>query len=300
MLTKDELRARAEREDAERAKVDEILDYLESNSPTWHQLLLARVKVFRSGQISPDESLKFAERAQTAANLGGEREEYERENWYNCFPYDLPQDSKELRALEKARMEAKLARAGVGDDLDGMTWEQVEDRPDVKGFGKAEVQLRSYCADVRRHGREGTGATLLGPVGNGKTLFGALMLRAAVEAKLSVMLIRASDYVDALKPGGKGRGIQEKALKAEFLVLDDLGSELGSDFADVEIEALIAARYNSKRPSIITSNLSPRELEAEYDQRIIDRLKRNTVYVLDGVSYRDREKPGTLFDEEEN
>jgi hypothetical protein len=296
-LTKDELRARAERQDVERAKVDEILEYLEANFPTWHRLLSARVQVFRSGRISPNESLKFAERALRAATVGGEREIFERENWYTNFPYDLPQDSRELKTLEKARIEATLARAGVSDDLVPMTWEKVEDRPDVKGFGRTEVDLRSYCADVRRHRREGVGVNLLGPVGDGKTMLSSLLLRAAVEARLSVMLVRASHYVDSLKPGGAGRQVQEKAVKVDFLVLDDLGSELASDFADVEIEALIAARYDSKRPTIITSNLSPRELEEEYDQRIIDRLKRNVEYVLDGVSYRDRQQKDTLFDD---
>lgn len=273
------------------ARVDAILAELKERSPDWYQLLQARVDTFRSGNISPDNSLQYAESVLSAVNKGGTREQYEKERWYRNFPYDLPPGSASLKKHNAKRLYSILLWAGVPKDLRELTWDDVEDRPDVLGFGKAAVELRSYSADTLRHRRDGVGVGLYGPVGVGKTLFAYLILRAAAVEGLSVFIVRSSTYVDSLKPGGES--LREKAAAVDYLVLDDLGSELGSDFADVQIEALISARYDSNKPMLTTANLSPNELAEEYDPRIFDRLKRNYKYVLDGVSYRDRQKPAS-------
>jgi DNA replication protein DnaC len=64
----------------------------------------------------------------------------------------------------------------------------------------------------------------------------------------------------------------ERALNAQFLVIDDLGSEFRSAFAMSALYGIINGRLSAKRPTIINTNISQPELQKTYDQRLTSRL----------------------------
>lgn len=65
----------------------------------------------------------------------------------------------------------------------------------------------------------------------------------------------------------------EKYSKVPYLVLDDLGVEKTSDWANLILYLIINERYENERPVIITSNLSVEELgEKMGDDRIPSRI----------------------------
>lgn len=60
--------------------------------------------------------------------------------------------------------------------------------------------------------------------------------------------------------------------EADLLILDDLGSELKSQFNQSAIFEIINTRIFLNKPIIISTNLTLKELESEYSPRIISRI----------------------------
>lgn len=75
----------------------------------------------------------------------------------------------------------------------------------------------------------------------------------------------------------------EMISKADLVVLDDLGAETGSmhtdstasDFTSRTLYALVNGRQN--KSTIITTNLSSKELDKKYDRKLMSRLYKGTI-----------------------
>lgn len=68
------------------------------------------------------------------------------------------------------------------------------------------------------------------------------------------------------------RGNLYEAESAPMLVVDDLGCEVGSSSNKAILNELIAQRYNSERPTIITSSFDLNQLESHYQDRMYERI----------------------------
>ena len=87
------------------------------------------------------------------------------------------------------------------------------------------------------------------------------------------------DYLDALK----------HLVDDDFVIIDDVGSTGVNDWRSEIMFCAIDERYNSMKPTIITSNFSKRDFETKYHPRIASRLfdKDNIVIeILDGKDMR--------------
>jgi DNA replication protein DnaC len=61
-------------------------------------------------------------------------------------------------------------------------------------------------------------------------------------------------------------------IGSELVILDDLGSEFQTTFTDSVLYEIINERVNLGRPTIISTNLSMKELDKKYNERIVSRL----------------------------
>lgn len=107
------------------------------------------------------------------------------------------------------------------------------------------------------------GLLLWGDCGSGKTHLAVGILRQLIlDQGIEAIFV---DYHDLLKriQGTYGRSsegpseedILDPVLSAELLVLDDLGSRRSTPWAEEVLDRLFAARYNSRRVTILTTNL---------------------------------------------
>lgn len=140
--------------------------------------------------------------------------------------------------------------------------------------------------------------TLLGPTGTGKTtlasiLFAEAMLsgRYSTSAWLSTQeaLERVREEMD--DNGGNPRGSTRKRLyDADVLLLDDLGSERGTEFELELLRGTLTHRYNWRKPTIVTSNAADAvELDRISGARVSSRLTESgetLLVVLDGEDRR--------------
>ena len=116
---------------------------------------------------------------------------------------------------------------------------------------------------------------LVGPNGCGKTHLAAALANACLENGAVVLFSTVPDLLDYLRatfaPTSDATYDQLFALmrEAEMLVLDDLGTQQSSPWANEKLFQLLNHRYNAGLPTVITAN--PEGLRAT-DARIRSRL----------------------------
>lgn len=122
----------------------------------------------------------------------------------------------------------------------------------------------------------GPSLLLLGPTGTGKTRESYGAIRALGESGVSVswVITTAADMYARLRPRHRVDSEEEfeRYQKARVLVLDDLGAAKGSEFTEETNYRLINYRYEREMPTIVTSNIPPKELAAALGERVASRL----------------------------
>ena len=64
-------------------------------------------------------------------------------------------------------------------------------------------------------------------------------------------------------------------LDCDLLILDDLGTEYSTAYSSSTIYNIINSRIMMSKPTIISTNLSVRELEKVYSERLVSRIMGN-------------------------
>lgn len=93
--------------------------------------------------------------------------------------------------------------------------------------------------------------------------------------------VKAGHLAAALhRPGGEATW--DEARKVYALAIDDLGREYSDQHGRwlAELDLLIDDRHEMRRPTVITSNLSPEEFRQRYGERIADRIRHTGLVVL--------------------
>jgi hypothetical protein len=104
----------------------------------------------------------------------------------------------------------------------------------------------------------------------------------------------APSLMASLRPGGKpddDTSVLRDCMKAGVLLLDELGTEKVSEWVYEQFEMIVTERYNYKRPTIITSNLTMSNMEERYGERIVSRMVQGATTIhVQGVDRRKKQK----------
>ncbi|MEL7622175.1 MAG: ATP-binding protein [Clostridiales bacterium] len=130
---------------------------------------------------------------------------------------------------------------------------------------------------------------LFGPVGNGKTHLCSAVANRVLGVGKRVIYIRTEELLEALREDFYGRSekpererqerpafsrsqLTARLLEADLLILEDLGTERLTDFAEEQLTSLIDQRISWQKPWIITSHLIGDKFSGRYDLRLVDRV----------------------------
>lgn len=141
---------------------------------------------------------------------------------------------------------------------------------------------------------------ILGPVGVGKTHLACGLGHVACRRGYSVVFARTEGLLKQLRASRLDHSLERemrRLLAVDLLILDDFGLDTLDPTESRDVYDILVERHQ-RRSTIVTSNRAPEEwLSTMSDplraQSAIDRLT-NAAYelVLDGESYRRRQKPG--------
>lgn len=132
---------------------------------------------------------------------------------------------------------------------------------------------------------------LTGEYGSGKTHLAAAVANSREEAGDTTLFIVVPDLLDHLRatfnpnsPVGFDRRFEE-IRNAQFLVLDDLGTESATPWAKEKLFQIVNHRYAARLPTVFTTSLTLDEIEPRLRSRMVD-MRRCTIISDFAPSYR--------------
>lgn len=157
-------------------------------------------------------------------------------------------------------------------------------------------QAKRYVAHWEEMREQDLGLLFWGRPGNGKTFAAGCIANALLESEdLHAPSVRMTTFGTILNqlPGMTAQDKEwylDGFRTCDLLILDDFGMERRTEYAQEQVFNIIDGRYVSRKPLIVTTNLSLNELkhpEGLVQQRIFDRVLEMCVPVcFDGESLR--------------
>ncbi len=117
----------------------------------------------------------------------------------------------------------------------------------------------------------------VGGTGLGKTYLSACIARAVADRGCSVVYETASHLFSKLEqakfaPSEESRREAAKFLSCDLLIIDDLGTEMPSQFTTAALYSLVNDRLLAGKPMVISTNLNVDETSRRYSPQIASRL----------------------------
>jgi DNA replication protein DnaC len=134
---------------------------------------------------------------------------------------------------------------------------------------------------------------LCGPSGTGKTHLAAAVGNALVEADQPVRFVSVPDLLDHLRSafdpavGAQYDEIFLQAIEAPVLILDDLGAQSSTAWADEKLDQILTHRYNRRLPTLVTTGMRFDELGDRLRTRLGDPYFSNVVNIKAGSGIPD-------------
>lgn len=117
-----------------------------------------------------------------------------------------------------------------------------------------------------------------GGTGLGKTHLSLAIAGKAIEKGFGVIYGSAQTFAVALERERFDRDLPEdgdtnsQLIECDLLILDDLGTEFSSSYVNAALYNVVNSRMLANKPTIISTNLSLKELEERYSQRFASRV----------------------------
>jgi DNA replication protein DnaC len=180
-----------------------------------------------------------------------------------------------LAELAKRRANTLRALSDL-DTLDRMTFETFT--PEAPGFSPdKQANLRWAYEEARSFALNPVGWLVLkGGYGCGKTHLAAAIANACVERGQPVLFITVPDLLDHLRAAFAPTSTAgydarfEEVRTAPILILDDLGTESSTPWAQEKLFQIFNYRYNARLPTVVTTNHELEEIALRLRSRLVD------------------------------
>lgn len=163
----------------------------------------------------------------------------------------------------------------------------------------ATEAMTDYVTDHEFFISQGHGFIFRGSRGTGKTLLAALMLKQLLDKGVDGYYVVFTDMLDAFAAGWRDDAAKvwfdSRIKSAPLLVVDDIGKEHPNrvSMSSVAIDNVFRSRVQAGRPTIITTNLTPAEMSANYSSALETMAGKSLSFEFGGDSWRDSEEERT-------
>ena len=183
-----------------------------------------------------------------------------------------------LTELMMERLSRTADTAGVTFDSFSLDYYSTDPLPGVSY--SARDMMRRALDLCRTYAASFTPASeslfFQGPTGLGKTHLSLSIAAEVIRRGYNVLYTPAQSLMDTLERErfrrGEDGGSLDFVLESDLLILDDLGAEFSTNFSVSVLYNIINTRLIEKRPTIISSNLTVKEIESRYSPRVLSRI----------------------------
>lgn len=193
--------------------------------------------------------------------------------------------------VEQAEKE-RLVRLSNLEAFQRMTFDSFKTKGRL-GLGEQQVQSLQFALTQARHFAKNPQGWLLlmGGYGTGKTHLAAAVANKVVDDGTQVLVLTVPDLLDWLRfsfNSDESLGDRlDEIRNMPLLVLDDLGTQNATAWAEEKLFQIINYRYVNQLPTVFTTNQSFNEI----DGRISSRLKDPELVVLLNINAPDYRSP---------
>ena len=190
-------------------------------------------------------------------------------------------DTKMCDCMKRALVMAGYQSSGLGALIGSQTFENLS-LDYYKNHGGNYDMVAYAVQALKEFSLEFDGDTyrnylLIGGTGLGKTHISTAVAKNVIERGYDVLYVTAVGMFRDFeaKQFEKGVGMKNDPARyeeADLLIIDDLGTEVTNQFTVSCLYDVINARINLHRPTFINTNLSSKDLETRYHERITSRL----------------------------
>lgn len=183
-------------------------------------------------------------------------------------------DTKKHELAERRRKQASFLNSLRSRwDEDGMCITGFQrhtfENDDSTGRSRQSMDVcRSYVGHWDEMRSSGMGMLLYGKIGTGKSYAAHAIANALIAKNVSVCVTTLPRMLDLIS---QRRDVVGRMRYYELLVIDDLGTERGTSYAEEQTYNIIDSRYVSGLPVIFTTNLDQADIK-DSTNRIYDRI----------------------------
>lgn len=189
-----------------------------------------------------------------------------------CRSIEYEKEQEERKKREHMEYIARLRSSGLQDKaLRDYTFENDE------GYNPEMEKAHKYVEQWDKMKAMSAGLLIWGNVGTGKSFAAGCIANALIDKCVPVLMTNFSRILNSLT--GMFSEDRNEFIdgfnKYELLIIDDLGIERNSEFALEQVYNIVDSRYRSKKPLIVTTNLTLDELKYPPElarRRIYDRI----------------------------
>ena len=196
-------------------------------------------------------------------------------------PCQCRKDAEEAQKVEEQRqkdfesMQSLKKGSLIDSKFKDCTFATCKVVPD----NKRQVKLcKSYADRFEEMMEKNQGLLLYGNVGTGKSYLSACIantIMARLHSVCATSMVKIMDLARDFKEKDTLTNLEAKMMKADLLILDDLGTESESSYAKEIVYRVIDGRYRIKKPMVITTNLTLESMQNCMDidkKRVYDRI----------------------------
>ena len=195
-------------------------------------------------------------------------------------------DCQRQLLIETAKDEIEKYAPLRRSTFDSLSLDYYPEATDATGVSpkKRMGEIKQFCNDYALDFSLGSPSLFMhGATGLGKTHLSLAIANEVIKRGHGVIYGSAPNIFGTLEREHFGRQYsgertyEQELLETDLLIIDDLGVEFSTQFTVSCVYNILNSRILSRRPTIISTNLTPRELEEKYTQRITSRIIGNFV-----------------------
>ena len=205
-----------------------------------------------------------------------------------CACHKAEREQQETAIKERKHLDlVRRLKADGFSDFAMLDWTFANDN----GHCPQMHHAHRYVEQWQTMRTENLGLLLWGGVGTGKSFLAGCIANALMKQEVPVRMTNFARILNELNSSFSGRNdVVDKLCRYPLLIIDDFGMERGTEYALEQIYNIVDSRYRSRKPLIVTTNLTLDEIRHPQDTphaRIYDRLLEICVPIsCIGVSFR--------------
>lgn len=188
-------------------------------------------------------------------------------------------NTKMCDCMRRALVLAGYESSGLGGLIrtqcfDNFSLEYYRDGGDYERMVRSVAALRHFGENFS----EDTARSylLVGGTGLGKTHLSTAVAKTVIDRGFDVLYVTSVGMIGDFetKRFGNGEGARDTSryYDTQLLIIDDFGTEVVNQFTVSCMYDVINTRINNRKSTIINTNLSHKEMEQKYGERIASRL----------------------------